>query len=256
MMKRDDLFQDEVNRGGDFAFDASVAAVFDDMITRSIPFYDEQQRMLVALARRYRAPGTDIHDLGCATGTTLIRLAREWPDAGRLIGHDNSADMLHRAGERIEAEGLADRIELRLSDLERPEALELAGAGLVLCCWTLQFVRPMQREALVRHVYDTLPGGGALLVTEKVLSNSRELDRDFIDFHYAFKSRSGYSSTEIHRKRQALENVLVPLRIDENRELFRCCGFEAVDTFFQWFNFVGFVCVKQPGGDAAAGSGR
>lgn len=243
-MKRDDLFRDAAFEGADFAFDARVAAVFDDMITRSIPFYDEQQRMLIELARRYAAPGADIHDLGCATATTLIRMARALPDAGRLVGHDNAPDMLRQARERIAAEGLVDRIELRHGDLERPGALKLDGAGLVLCGWTLQFIRPMQREALVRRIHAVLPEGGALLVTEKVLSNCRELNRDFIDFYYAFKARSGYSGTEIHRKREALENVLVPYRIDENRALFRRCGFRAVDTFFQWFNFAGFLCVK------------
>ena len=48
------------------------------------------------------------------------------------------------------------------------------------------------------------------------------------------------------RKREALENVLVPYRLDENVELFRRNGFELVETFFQWFNFAGFLCVKKP----------
>ena len=48
------------------------------------------------------------------------------------------------------------------------------------------------------------------------------------------------------RKREALENVLIPFRIDENVTLFRRAGFEIVETFFQWYNFVGFLCVKQP----------
>lgn len=245
-MKRDNIFRDRNPHGGDFAFDDSVAVVFDDMISRSVPFYEEQQRMLLELVRRYAPSGADIHDLGCATGTTLIRLARELPQAGALVGHDNSPAMLRQARERIEAEGLGDRVELRLGDLERSEDLRLEGAGLVLCCWTLQFVRPAGREKLVRRIHDALPAGGVLLVTEKVLGNSPGLDDDFIDFYHAFKERSGYSRTEIHRKREALENVLVPYRIDENRALFERCGFAAVDSFFQWFNFAGFLCVKNP----------
>jgi tRNA (cmo5U34)-methyltransferase len=247
-VKRDRLFGDGKPRGGDFSFDSGVASVFDDMIARSVPFYHEQQRMLLELARRYLRPGADVHDLGCATATTLIHMARGLPGAGRLVGHDNSPDMLAQARERVAAEGLEGRIELRLADLEQPEALELEGAGLVLCCWTLQFIRPLQRETLLRRVCNALPAGGALLVTEKVLSNERLLDRDFIDFYYAFKARSGYSETEIHRKREALENVLVPYRFEENRELFRRCGFAAVDSFFQWFNFAGYLCVKESGG--------
>lgn len=244
-MNRDDIFDNGKPRSSDFTFDDEVAAVFDNMIARSVPLYAEQQRMIVEVVKRYWRPGGDIYDLGCATGTTLISLGRELDGPGRLIGYDSSAAMVKQARGAVAAEGLGDRIELRLGDLDRdPQALALDGAGVVLLCWTLQFVRPLQREALIRRIHESLVDGGVLVVTEKVLSNARDLDRDFIDFYYAFKESTGYSQTEIHKKRMALENVLVPYRIDENKEMFRRNGFRAVDSFFQWFNFVGFLCVK------------
>ena len=124
-MNRDDIFDDGKPRGSDFTFDAEVAAVFDNMISRSVPFYAEQQRMIVEVVKRYWRPGTDIYDLGCATGTTLINLGRELDGPGRLIGYDNSEAMLQQARGAVAAEGLGDRIELRLGDLDqRP-----AGAG-------------------------------------------------------------------------------------------------------------------------------
>ena len=244
-MNCDNIFDDDKPRGSDFTFNAEVAAVFDNMISRSVPFYAEQHRMIVEVVKRYWRSGRDVYDLGCATGTSLIDLGRELDGPGRLIGYDNSEAMLQQARSAVEAEGLGNRIELRLGDLEQDlQALALDGAGAVLLCWTLQFVRPLRREALIRHIYDLLAEGGVLVVAEKVLSNARDLDRDFIDFYYAFKASSGYSLTEIHKKRVALENVLVPYRIDENKDMFRRNGFRAVDSFFQWFNFVGFLCVK------------
>ncbi|MCH8057801.1 MAG: hypothetical protein IIB78_08025 [Proteobacteria bacterium] len=36
------------------------------------------------------------------------------------------------------------------------------------------------------------------------------------------------------------------LRMDENFALFRRNGFSSVETFFQWYNFAGFLCVKHP----------
>ena len=47
------------------------------------------------------------------------------------------------------------------------------------------------------------------------------------------------------RKREALENKLIPYRLEENIELFHRNGFQIVETFFQWFNFAGFLCVKK-----------
>jgi tRNA (cmo5U34)-methyltransferase len=97
----------------------------------------------------------------------------------------------------------------------------------------------------MRSIYDGLREGGALVVCEKILTNSSDMNRFFIDFYYDFKRRNGYSETEIQKKREALENVLIPYRVTENFELFARNGFQIVETFFQWFNFAGFLCVKK-----------
>jgi tRNA (cmo5U34)-methyltransferase len=115
---------------------------------------------------------------------------------------------------------------------------------VVLLTWTLQFVRPLQRDQLIRSIYENLVPGGVLICVEKILTNSSDMNRFFIDFYYDFKRRNGYSEEEIVKKREALENVLIPYRIEENMELFRRNGFETVETFFQWYNFTGFLCVK------------
>ena len=155
--------------------------------------------------------------------------------------------MLDRASRKVRAHGLDDRVELRLADLNGElDALDLRDAGVVLLCWTLQFVRPLRRDRLIRHVYDALAEDGVLIVTEKVLTNDSHMNRFFIDFYYAFKRRNGYSEDEILRKREALENVLIPYRAEENYELFRRNGFEIVEPFFQWYGFSGFLCVKKP----------
>ena len=244
-MARDEVFAKSPERASDFVFDEKVAGVFDDMLERSVPFYREQQRIIQEAARKFWTPGTRIVDLGCSLGTTLIGLAGRLPPDARFVGVDNSAPMLQRAGENAEKAGVADRIELVELDLNAaPSALPVDNASVVTMCWTLQFIRPLQRGPLMARIYDGLVTGGVLLVTEKVLTNSSTMNRIFIDFYYDFKRRNGYSEEEILRKREALENVLVPYRVDENFELFRRAGFEIVETFFQWYNFAGFLCVK------------
>jgi tRNA (cmo5U34)-methyltransferase len=44
MTQEDRIFQ-ATNRAKDFSFDERVASVFDDMISRSVPFYSEVQRI-------------------------------------------------------------------------------------------------------------------------------------------------------------------------------------------------------------------
>jgi tRNA (cmo5U34)-methyltransferase len=245
-MTRDRTFQGTASRASDFAFDEQVAEVFDDMLERSVPFYKEQQALIQEVARRFYQPGTFMYDLGCSTGTTLMALAKVLGPQARLVGYDNSEPMLAKARANIASAGFGDQIELRHADLNGDMAkVELSNASVVTLCWTLQFVRPLNRDTLVRAIHDGMTNGGTLLVTEKVLTNNSDVNRYFIDFYYDFKRRNGYSEGEISKKREALENVLIPYRVDENFELLRRCGFQVVETFFQWYNFAGFMAVKQ-----------
>ena len=65
----DRIFAEPVKRATDFVFDGRTAGVFDDMLGRSVPFYDEIQRMTGELAADFAVPGTNLYDLGCSTGT-------------------------------------------------------------------------------------------------------------------------------------------------------------------------------------------
>ena len=243
--KRDRLFEQTASRASGFEFNEEVAEVFDDMLLRSVPFYLEQQYIIKELARQFYVPGACLYDLGCSTATTLINLALALQDLRpKLIGYDNSLPMVEKARKRVGEHNLDGLIDVRVGDLNTDLAFE--PACLVTMCWTLQFVRPIHRERVIRDIHAALIPGGALIVTEKVLTNSNSMNRLFIERYYEFKERNGYSRTEIARKREALENVLVPFRSDENIQLFRQAGFAAVETFFQWYNFVGFLCTKTP----------
>ena len=136
------------------------------------------------------------------------------------------------------------KLEVRVTN-EAGHPIE--NASVVTMCWTLQFIRPFRRDSLIKSIYDGLSDGGVFLVTEKILTGSSDMNRFFIEFYYDLKKRNDYSDNEILRKREALENVLIPYRISENYELFRRNGFQIVETFFQWFNFAGFLCVKKSG---------
>jgi tRNA (cmo5U34)-methyltransferase len=243
--RRDRLFRASAPKPADFEFNDKVAEVFDDMLVRSIPMYLEQQEMIRELASKFWSPGTTIYDLGCSTATTLCNIGRVIEKPCRLMGFDNSNAMLDRAQLKIRKVGLEDSVSVRFADLNAGlEELKLENASVVTMCWTLQFVRPLNRERLVQSIYNSLVPGGALIVTEKTIANSPQMHRFFIDLYHDFKKRNKYSPAEIRRKREALENVLIPYRACENIELFQKNGFEMVETFFQWYNFAGYLCVK------------
>lgn len=226
----------------DFDFGPQTADVFDDMLERSIPCYGEIQRMIGEMAADFAQAGTTIYDLGCSTGTTLQTLDRMLPDAIRFVGIDSSPDMLRRAQQKLSQHRLSRPHELLCLDLER--GVPIQNASLVIMILTLQFIRPLRRDAVIADIARGLNEGGALILVEKVLGAHSMLNRLFIEYYYDFKRRNGYSEMEIAQKREALENVLIPYHYTENHELLIRNGFKICEPFFRWYNFCGMLAIK------------
>lgn len=242
---RDGLFaSDDRRKAQDFDFGPATAAVFDDMLDRSVPFYRELQSMIGRLAREFAAPGTAVYDLGCSTGASLISIDAQLPPDRdvRFVGVDSSEDMLQRAGVKLQRAGVRRPVELVHADLN--DGVMVTDASVVLLVLTLQFVRPLYRDRLIAQIHAGMEEGGCLIVVEKVLGDSSIFNRQFIEYYYEFKRANGYSELEIARKREALENVLVPYRMTENVEILERAGFRAVDVFFKWYNFCGLIAMK------------
>jgi len=239
---RDEVFREEKDFVSDFKFGVDVANVFDDMVSRSVPFYAEQQRMVAEIAGDFAVPGTNVYDLGCSTGTTLLLIDRTAAAGVKFVGLDNSEEMLAKCRQKFVEHGLTREHDLRYADLNQGVVIE--NASVVSMVLTLQFVRPLQRERLVQDVYKGLNDNGCLLLCEKVLGEDSLFNRLFIKYYYDYKRRMGYSELEITQKREALENVLIPYKLQENNELLLRTGFRHVETFFKWYNFCGMVAVK------------
>jgi tRNA (cmo5U34)-methyltransferase len=241
---RDAIFARALPRISDFHFGKETATVFDDMLPRSVPFYLEIQRMIGELVGDFAAPGTAIYDLGCSTATTFLEIAKTLPPDRDMsfVGIDSSEEMLGIAREKLTEGAFPWPFELRTGDMN--QGIEVHNASVVLMVLTLQFIRPLYRERLVRSIYEGLTDNGCVILVEKVLAEDSTFNRLFIQHYYEMKKRNGYSDLEIAQKREALENVLVPYRLEENQDLLRRQGFRAVDVFFKWYNFCGIVARK------------
>jgi tRNA (cmo5U34)-methyltransferase len=244
MDEQDRLFASPRARLGDFAFDKDTAAVFDDMLDRSVPFYAEQQRMIGELVADYAVDGSAIYDLGCSTGNTLLSIAGHLTPSTnlRFVGIDSSEDMLIKAEQKLSRAGFPWPYTLRRQNLD--DGVDIEDASVVLLILTLQFIRPLNREALIAGLQQGLRPNGCLILAEKVLGEHSTFNRLFINHYYEMKRRQGYNDIEITQKREALENVLIPYRLEENRRLLKRVGFSHVDVFFKWYNFCGIIATK------------
>ncbi|MBP9490384.1 MAG: carboxy-S-adenosyl-L-methionine synthase CmoA [Aliarcobacter sp.] len=234
----DKVFKKSITK--QFEFDEEVASVFDDMLNRSVPFYKEMQRLSINFACNFLEENDKVYDLGCSTASMLIELSHHCKNNLKLIGIDNSVAMLNRAAKKASAFGV--EIELINADLHDAS---YDDAKLILSNYTLQFIRPLQREKLVKKIYDSLQEKGIFIFSEKVISSNSTLNKQSIDEYYEFKKTQGYSEFEISQKREALENVLIPYTEEENKKMILDAGFAHCETIFKWVNFATFIAIKK-----------
>lgn len=237
----DRVFAEEQS-ASDFAFDNRTVAVFDDMVSRSVPFYEEMQRMTTELAADFAVKGTNLFDLGCSTATTMLYLDPVLDPGVRFVGVDNSQEMLDRAAEKLAEQKPKRPYELIHADLHHDTVVE--NASVVIMLLSLQFMRPLYRERVMKRIVDGMIDNGALILIEKLTVSDSMVNRLFIRHYYDLKRRRHYSDMEISQKREALENVLIPYRGEENRDLLLEAGFRHVEPFFRWYNFCGMLAVK------------
>ncbi len=227
-----------------FEFDEGVAGVFDDMLDRSIPLYREIIRRQAWLIRRLYQPGTRIYDLGCSNGNLGLALNRRMESQPfEMVAVDSSAPMLTAYAARLAAESASDRITLQCEDIARTR---IEQASVVVLNFTLQFLAPEHRDAMIARIFRGLLPGGALLFCEKVIHTDTFTAGLQQEIYYNFKKENGYSDLEISQKREALEKVLFPEPLSRHRRRLADAGFTAIEVWLKWFNFAALLAVKPP----------
>lgn len=238
----DKVFSEKQKIECDFQFNEKVAGVFDDMVSRSVPFYQEMQRMTSELAAQYAIPGTKVYDLGCSTGTSLLLMDKIVKEGIEFVGIDDSQEMIEKCQQKLQSFHLNREINLVVSDLT--ERVPVQDASVVSMVLVLQFIRPLHRLNIVKEIFEGMVSGGVFILFEKILTEEKSFNRDFIEYYYDFKRRNNYSELEISQKREALENVLIPYKTSENINMLKEAGFQEVEVFFKWYNFTGIIARK------------
>lgn len=235
---RDQLYARRQDRIDSFTFDERVAAVFSDMISRSVPGYASIIGMIAIMARKHALAGSNLYDLGCSLGAATVSMGREIADRDcRLIAVDNAQAMLQKAGEQFSLHDLPS-VEAVCSDIRD---VDISNASVVVLNFTLQFLALDERLPLLRKIRAGMLDEGVLILSEKIAGEDEQEDALLVELHHAFKRANGYTDLEISQKRAALEEVLVPETIAMHKRRLHEAGFKRVDLWFQCFNFVSFI---------------
>ena len=245
-MSKDEIYASSGADPRPFEFNENVARVFPDMLRRSIPGSGASIEAIGWLASRYVIANTRCYDLGCSLGAAAEAIRNNVTQPGvQIVAVDNAPAMVERCRQRLDAGAAGDdsRPEVEVVAADARE-IDIENASMVVMNYTLQFLPPDAREPMLRTVARGLNEGGIFVLSEKVVHEDEAVERLIVDLHHEYKRRNAYSDLEISRKRAALENVLIPERVETHRRRLSQAGFRHAGVLLQYFNFVSLVAIR------------
>lgn len=236
---KDRVFSKALSEVKAFEFNETVANVFQDMISRSVPGYALLLHMIGLYADIFIQPGSRIFDLGCSLGEATLVIADRAKDCDcEIIAVDNSAAMISKCEQLPH---FLQTIKWRCEDIRQTE---ISNASMVVLNLTLQFLPPEERPALLRQIFQGLNPGGVLVLSEKVVFDDATENERMVQLYQGFKKTMGYSDLEISQKRNALENVLIPDSEQQHFQRLDDAGFDEIYQCFRSFNFISYLAIK------------
>lgn len=225
-----------------FSFDQEVVSVFPDMIGRSVPGYWLSNQGIGIFTKRYAQPQTNIYDLGCSLGaSTYSILQQEASNDAQLVAIDASPQMIAHFQRCVAQQFPHNKIDIHCADIcETP----LNNASVVILHYTLQFVSPEKRNALLQKIYDALVPRGILLLSEKIRFDETEMETDIRMWHHDFKAAEGYSALEIEQKARDIKHSMQTDTLNQLTERLETVGFSKPTIWMRCFGFVSFVVQK------------
>ncbi|AFZ28268.1 methylase involved in ubiquinone/menaquinone biosynthesis (plasmid) [Cylindrospermum stagnale PCC 7417] len=226
---------------GNWRFDRQVTQVFDSHVIKSVPLYEEIQRMVVEISEYFIRDNSTVYDIGSSTGTTLLSMCQQHSSKKNinLFGIEESPSMIESARSKCSY----PNVNFILQDVT-DHNICFENASFVTSILTMQFIPFNHRLNVLRRIYGGLVEGGALIMVEKTRCENSFFESPWLELYWDFKERQGLTDSMIRQKSKSLRGILNPLTLQQNLELLSESGFSDIEIFFKWYNFSGLIAVK------------
>lgn len=230
---------------GPWEFDQEVTDVFNDMVSRSVPNYEQTMEICADLAARHLRPGDTVLDIGVSRGQALSMIVERLKERGidnvRMVGIDNSESMLQAAKDE-----LPESVELIHHDLRK--GLPYRGLAckpkVILSLWTAQFVPIEYRASLLQNCHTAMQPDGAFLFAEKLRGQTSHHETVMREEYHKWKTKQGYSKESVAEKARSLEGRLVSLSAPEVKGVLMNEGWNPEEVC-RYYQFALYYCVKR-----------
>lgn len=221
-----------------WTFGGNTPQVFEDHVAKSVPLYAQGQDLVVGLSDFFLGHNSLCYEIGSSTGILLNKIAHHNQQKSiRGVGIDVESDMVSFAAARY--------TDPQISFVEADIAeFDMEKCDMVVSYYTLQFIKPKHRLAVMKKIYDALNWGGAFLLFEKVRAPDARFQDIMTSLYIDYKLDQGYQPNEILSKARSLKGVLEPFSSGGNSDLLQKAGFSDIMTIQKWVAFEGFLAIK------------
>lgn len=140
-------------------FDAANVARMERMYS-SAPITEQRAKTRAALALSEGEYGLEV---GCGIGFLACEMAHEVGAAGRVVGLDNSPDMIAASKDRAQRDGLSDRLEFMVGDATQ---LDFPSAAFDFVVAVQVYLYVAEIERALGEARRVLRPGGRLVIVD------------------------------------------------------------------------------------------
>lgn len=223
----------------DWNFSGEIVEKFDNHILKSVPMYKEGHDLVCRLSDFFLSNDSVCYEIGCSTGSLTLQLAKHNRKKNiKFIGVEIEQDMVDFANKKVleynEIDIICDNIL----------SMNLDKADMIVSYYTIQFIKPRERQLIFDKIYESLNWGGAFVLFEKVRGPDARFQDIFTALYNDYKLEQGFSKEDIFDKTRSLKGVLEPFSTQGNLDLLQRAGFKDVVSIMKYVCFEGFLAIK------------
>jgi tRNA (cmo5U34)-methyltransferase len=208
------------------------APTYDDHIIRFVPYYREQNEMMMRLVPFAGTARLRVLDLGAGTGVLAEGILRKYPLADVTV-FDLADGMLEAARTRLAKFGR--RVEYRKGDFSSDDFG--AGYDLILAGLSIHHLADAAKRSLYHRVFHALRHGGLFLNRDIVRGATDRLDAVYLGLWREYIRSMGEDDAACMERFRAED---IPARIEDHLAWLRDAGFRDVGCHWQRINFAIF----------------
>lgn len=223
-------------------FSGDTVKEFDTHVQKSVPLYNEGHTLICDISDFFVKEDSIIYEVGCSTGSLIFKIAEhnKIKSSAKFIGIDIEDDMISLAQQK--KKNLKSSNTDFISDSILNVALE--KSDMIVCYYTMQFIRPSDRQNIINKIYERLNWGGALIMFEKTRGADARFQDILTALYTDFKLRNGYTPDDVVSKSLSLRGVMEPFSTQGNIDMLERSGFKDINIIQKYICFEGFLAIK------------